>query len=288
MRVHARVMLVLSLVVVFGSPAFGATILLISDSKAPGVEPLHADHEDDPLVAQLQSFGHTVDTSGMDKAFQGNYWDTPAYLAAIAAADLVVVSRRTNSGAYDKEPQWNEITKPLILMSGYLTRSSRWGWTSSGSGNAAVTTTDMVIEAGQAGHAFFAGLGSSTLFDWSTAPTPGSGPKPVYIPDTGTADEGVLLAQFGGRPFMIDIPAGTDLGGDANTPNFGVTAARRVLLPTWGYDDGTVFKFRDFHTGDYDKLFENVVTEMLIPEPATMSLLALGGLAMLRRRRRRA
>ncbi len=35
---------------------------------------------------------------------------------------------------------------------------------------------------------------------------------------------------------------------------------------------------------DYDKLFAQTADE--VPEPATMSLLALGGLAMLRRRRR--
>lgn len=45
--------------------------------------------------------------------------------------DLVIVTRETNSGSYDEgnEPHdWNELNVPVICMSPYLMRSSRWGW----------------------------------------------------------------------------------------------------------------------------------------------------------------
>jgi hypothetical protein len=49
-------------------------------------------------------------------------------------ADLVIVSRDTNSGGYDDDDevtQWNNITVPLIQASAYLIRSSRWQWINS-------------------------------------------------------------------------------------------------------------------------------------------------------------
>jgi hypothetical protein len=52
-------------------------------------------------------------------------------LATLEDADLIIVSRTSNSGGYvddDEVTQWNSIGTPLILMNAYLTRSSRWQW----------------------------------------------------------------------------------------------------------------------------------------------------------------
>jgi len=50
------------------------------------------------------------------------------------AADLIIVSRTSNSARYDEgeEPtQWNSATTPLILMQALIARSNRWKWINS-------------------------------------------------------------------------------------------------------------------------------------------------------------
>ena len=73
----------------------------------------------------LERDGHTVtQMTGMGDL-------DPGKIDAMNAADLVIVSRDTNSGSYDDgdEPsQWNGLTVPLIQNSVYLIRSSRWLW----------------------------------------------------------------------------------------------------------------------------------------------------------------
>ncbi|MFC1604921.1 hypothetical protein ACFL5F_07830, partial [Planctomycetota bacterium] len=57
-----------------------------------------------------------------------------AKIAALNAADLIIVSRNINSDDYDDgdEPtQWNAITTPMILSSTHIVRSSRWKWVDS-------------------------------------------------------------------------------------------------------------------------------------------------------------
>ncbi|UCG46686.1 MAG: PEP-CTERM sorting domain-containing protein [Phycisphaerales bacterium] len=61
--------------------------------------------------------------------------------------------------------------------------------------------------------------------------------------------------------------------------------ARRGFFSHWGYDlDPALYDFGSFITDDYRAILAEVVTA-LIPEPATIALLGLGGLAILRKRR---
>lgn len=292
--------LALSLSTCYGIPvSCGGTVLVVSDSKAPG-DTSGTDHRDDALVAVLQGLGYTVDTSGMGGAMKegGNSpWATgnESKLAALQAADLVLVSRRTGSGSYDNDRKgWNELGTPLLLMSGYLTRgessSKKWGWTTGGSGNAAGATTDIDVVA--TGHEFLAGLSDPiTAFDW--APLTGA-PKGVFLPNKTGSDPVtgvVVVGKFDGRDMIYDIPAGTDFDADnGTTGKYGVAGARRAFIGHWGYD-GTLpvplsgdSSFDDFITADYITLMDNAIC-VLIPEPATIALLGLGGLALLRRRR---
>ena len=87
---------------------------------------------------------------------------------------------------------------------------------------------------------------------------------------------------------LVDIPAGTDL-----FETGGTTAARRAFLAHWGYDDsptgtngsdGGPADWEDYVTDGYKNVLENMIVEM-IPEPATMAILSLGGMAVLARRR---
>lgn len=280
----------------FGAAAQGYTILLVSDAFAPDDPTPEKVHEDDPLVEWLEGLGYDVDTSGMGEQMRGAF--DAADLAAIDAADLILVSRRTSSGSYNQPMQWNSIQKPLILCSGYLTRNSRWGWTAGGSGNVTPTETDMAVKAGQEGHAFLnrvhALTGPVTLFDWSGAPMPGEAPKEVYNPPEGDVLAGTTLigtmdqAPETVRAMLLDIPAGTDLG------DKGVTGGNRAFFSHWGYDGDDPLtpeleQSWELHiTQDYKNLLENIIA-VKIPEPATVTLLLTGllGLAVYGWRRRR-
>jgi hypothetical protein len=210
----------------------GYDIILISDANPPDVT--DGDHEDDALVAWLEGLGYTVDTSGMGGAYKDNQdpFADPAKVAALNSAGMVIVSRRTNSGAYDNDPKsWNELGNPLLLMSGYLTRSSRWGWTTGGSGDADKTTTDVYVM----------GVPIDTFFDWSDAPTPGEGPRGVYLPNNDGSSEfdasALVIATFDDRDMMVLIDEGTDLDTlNETTDKFGILGDDRGFLPNWSYD----------------------------------------------------
>lgn len=60
-----------------------------------------------------------------------------ASLDELNAADLVIISRDTNSGNYNTTPEeiaaWNtDLTTPLMQLSVYLVRNSRWSWMDTG------------------------------------------------------------------------------------------------------------------------------------------------------------
>ncbi len=110
--------------------------------------------DDQGLIDWLVAEGHSVDV-------QRGYWTEldDAKVAALNAADLVIVSRLSNSGNYDdgaEVAQWNSVTSPMIQMSAYLVRSSRWKWMDSGT--ATNNTTDIVMEVLMPDHEVFAGV----------------------------------------------------------------------------------------------------------------------------------
>jgi hypothetical protein len=287
-------MIVLALVMglAFSAASQAGIILVVSDSYEP-LDTTQTDHCDDPLVGFLQSLGHTVDVSGMGKAMReggSSPWaaGNEAKLTALQSADLVIVSRRTSSGSYDADRvEWNELSTPLILMSGYLTRgggNNKFGWNTSGSGNATLTEDSVIVESGQESHPFVAGLSSPIdVFDWPGDPP--TAPKGVYLPNTNGTSAGTVVGTFDGRDMILDIPAGTDLDAlNGTTDNYGVTGARRAFLGHWGYDTPGTYDFDDYVTDEGAILMANMVAEM-IPEPATIALLGFGGLTLLRRKR---
>ena len=270
------------------------TILVVTDCEVPGGA--GTDHRDDNLVAFLQGLGHTVDTYGMNKTMRGDFDATDQTHAD--GADLIIVSRRTGSGDYNKPTQWNSIATPLIQCSGYLTRSSRWKWTAGGSGDATRTETDLVIDAAHTGHAFLSGLtGPVGLFDWSTVPAGNNqAPKGVYLPNKDGSsdfdDEATVIGTFDGRDMLADLPAGPTMS------NGDVLGARRAFLSHWGYDGWLDFlpygsdtgedrdaNWGDFITDDHKTVLTNMVNT-LIPEPATLTLLVVGAAATLIRRKK--
>jgi uncharacterized surface protein with fasciclin (FAS1) repeats len=114
--------------------------------------------DDQGLIDWLVAAGHAVDV-------QRDYWWTldDAKIAALNAADLVIISRLSNSGNYDdgaEVTQWNSITAPMLQLSAYLVRNSRWKWMDTGT--ASNNTTDTVMEVLDPTHELFAGVTLST------------------------------------------------------------------------------------------------------------------------------
>jgi hypothetical protein len=111
-----------------------ARIIWISDGHQTVAGAATAD--DQGWVDLLRSEGYEVDYQP-PVGLGAGYWQTldAVKLAALDAADLVIISRDTNSGAYANNvaeiTQWDNLTTPLILLNAYLARSGRWVWVDS-------------------------------------------------------------------------------------------------------------------------------------------------------------
>ncbi|MCP4610624.1 MAG: LamG domain-containing protein [Planctomycetes bacterium] len=118
-----------------GEPAAESpTIIWVSDffdDNGDGVP------DDQSWVDLLEAQGYTVDytsnigASGVSLGY--GYWSTldDDKIAALNAADLIIVSRNSNSGDYangDESTQWNSVTTPIILQAMHIVRSNRWQW----------------------------------------------------------------------------------------------------------------------------------------------------------------
>ncbi len=255
------------------------------------------DPDDQGFIDLLTTNGYTVDYQ------LGGYWQTldAGKIAALNAADLVIIGRGANSGLYDDgtEPtDWNNVTAPMILTGAFLARNSRWKWLDNGTNpdnTLDVGNPDPLAEAVDLSHPVLAGI-TLDAFNKVALTTQGT----TFNPTTGVGN-GHLIAQVdslhvsgatnnpAGAPWIAEWATGTEFYAGA-----GQTAGGWRMLfdagashndpPTAGWGDG---EFNLTGEGPGVTAFLNAVDYMItIPEPATMSLLALGGLAALRRRRR--
>jgi hypothetical protein len=106
-----------------------------------------------------------------------------------------------------------------------------------------------------------------------------------------------VIATFDDRDMMVLIDEGTDLDAlNGTTDKYGVLGDDRGFLPNWGYDTNLNYgdgdprnrraQWDDFITDGYKDAVAAMITT-LIPEPATIALLGLGGLALIGTRKRR-
>jgi len=165
-------------------PAGAGNIIWVSgfyDDNADGAP------DDQEWVDLLTAAGHAVDYN------PGWLELDDAQIAALNAADLVIVSRNSNSGDYANDAaeiaQWNAITTPIILSSTHIIRNSRWNWVNSST--ILSLTPTMVLADGTEIPGIDAAVGTASFIDTD----PGNG---------------TVSATGDGLPFIIEWEAGVE------------------------------------------------------------------------------
>ena len=245
-----RNLVYLALVLVFclASSMPASTIIWVSgafDDNGDG-EP-----DDQPWMDLLEANGYTVDASFRNQ--EGRTLDDDK-IAALNDADLIIVSRCSNSGDYDEGDeitQWNSITTPLMLQAMHISRSSRWLW---------VNTTSLPNLSGssinilESGHPIFAGVPNGTqILDGDVGPT-----TFVGITDMGN---GTVLAQVEGEDatWIAEWETGVEF-----YPGSGqITGGPRLIFCAGTQEGGGVGRGEYNLTPEGEIMFLNAVRYML-------------------------
>jgi len=221
------ILLSLALALCSFSSARAVNIIWVSDNYDELVDGLP---DDIGFFDLLETTGHTIDNT-LGSAFGDGHWRTldADKIAALNAADLIVYSRNSNSGDYANDAteiaQWNSITAPMILMSPYQMRSSRWLWV----GNTDLTGDGGTpnLEAVDPAHPLFYGMALDArnqveIYDQSV----GTGTVSFY----GSIDvgNGTLIAKVPGedRTIIAEWAAGVEYHAGGGQ----IAGGRRLLL----------------------------------------------------------
>jgi hypothetical protein len=228
---------------------------------------------------------------------------TPAAVATLNTFDLVIIGRSVDSTHYQAAAEtaaYNTgITAPLIDMSGYTLRGSRLGFTTG------ETIPDIAgsiqLKVNQPHPIFagipldgFSGLTFNTFAGVVSASTNGT-QRGISVNTSPIDGGGTVLATVGGPTndpafggmIIGEWQAGSVINGGTET-----LGGRRLVFLSGSRESSTLGTSQGAGvfdlTADGQKMFLNAVTYM-VPEPSTMVLTAMGGLAgvglLLRRRK---
>jgi hypothetical protein len=235
--------LLLLLVFCCASSVHAATIIWVSDNKTPtGGIPA-----DQGWVNLLEANGYTVDLSFRNA--EGRTLDA-AKIDALNAADLIIISRDTNSGDYDdgQEPtQWNSITAPILMQIAHIARNNRWLWLNTSATNDAMATLEVV----ESDHPVFNGvsIGANNQLDILTL-----GSSFANATDAGN---GTLIAKRADNDqvWIAEWQAGQEFYAGSNQ----IAAAQRMLFAAGVIGPDGAYNL----TADGEKMFLNAVRYML-------------------------
>lgn len=186
----------------------------------------------------LRSAGHTV-TRIVTSA-------TPD-VALLNTFDLVIISRSVPSGHYqtvDSTPLWHGLTKPTMLLGGYILRASRLGYSFGETMTDAAT--DMRLNVTQPAHPIFSGVSldgsGNTLNAFANRVTyNGVLQLGISVNMDPYVDGAIILATVAtegdaalGGNIIAEIPAGTAM----NSANADITAAKRLVFLTGSREAG--------------------------------------------------
>ncbi len=275
----------LGISLLFGVPLRAANIAWVSYHSAddsPDANAAAAGFTNAPDVgytALLKAHGHTV-TRFLTVANLDTY---PDVVAGLNSNDLVIVSRSNPSGNFQSAADtaaWAAITKPVLIINGYLLRNSRLGFTT-GTTIPDVNSNPMRLKINAPGHPLFAGVGLdsnslmlnpySQIVTFTNATTGATNiQRGISVNNNTPVAGGTILAVVGttgdaafNGMVIGEFPAGTV----AATAAGDVFAEKRLVLLT-GSREQTI-------TGDgagiYDllpdgeKIFLNAVTYLTTP-----------------------
>lgn len=197
-------------------------------------------------IAELEAAGHTVE------AIASKYENlSAAGVSELNGFDLVIISRNNNSGAYGTDAtvraNWMSVTKPVLIMSPYIARSSRLQLFSTDggidSGGTSVTTP---LET----HPVFTGI------ELTAGNTGDITIGTLNTPDTAGAGNGILIGTDGANVAVAEWDANTEFYAGSST-----AAGKRMYLAGTG-----TYTYNEVGT----KLFLNVIQYIVsgvVPQP---------------------
>ena len=227
-----------------------ANIIWVSQAYDTDVDGVQDDLEAEDFV---RSLGHELDVQ------RGNWTALDATkIAALNAADLIIVSRSTDSAQYATDAaevgQWDSVTTPMINMTSYLARNSRWLWANTTTVNNLVgPTMDVLLPE----HPIFTGvdLGANNTVQLVDGTTGVGQTSFLGMLDVGS---GTVIVSTGTNACIVEWPAGEAFYSGAGTP-----AGNRMLFCMGTQESGATpqGKFNLTETGK--AVFANAILYMM-------------------------